>query len=57
MRNQYPGTCYRCGRYVNKGEGHFELIRHPSFKKWQIHCAECAITNKINKGRIKNAGI
>lgn len=26
MRNKYPGTCYRCGKRVEAGQGHFEKI-------------------------------
>ncbi|WP_185079687.1 hypothetical protein [Enterococcus gallinarum] len=39
MRNKYPGYCYRCGGYVEKGKGHFE--RKNGY--WKIQHADCAI--------------
>lgn len=42
MRNQYPGTCYRCGENVPAGEGHFERNHQPPFG-WRVQHAECAI--------------
>ena len=50
-RNKYPGTCYRCGKTVPAGEGHFERIpvrkrqdgRAPESGKWRTQHAECAI--------------
>lgn len=39
MRNQYPGTCYRCGHRVEAGEGHFERMQGG----WRIQHAGCAI--------------
>lgn len=39
MRNKYPGYCYRCGEYVEKGKGHFE--RKKGY--WKIQHADCAI--------------
>ena len=39
MRNQYPGTCYRCGKRVEAKAGHFE--RHNG--GWRVQHAECAI--------------
>lgn len=39
MRNQYAGTCYRCGKTVSPGEGHFE--RHAG--GWRTQHASCAI--------------
>lgn len=39
MRNRFPGTCYRCGQLVRKGEGHFER----QHDRWQTQHAECAI--------------
>lgn len=41
MRNQFPGTCYRCGNSVPAGEGHFE--RSPVSRGWRVQHAECAI--------------
>lgn len=58
MRNKYPGICYRCGKRVEPGEGHFEGYgkRFPGRKfrqnisRWRVQHAECAIkyrgTNK-----------
>lgn len=46
MRNRYPGTCYRCGGHVEKGEGHFE--RHQG--DWRTQHADCAIrAREINR--------
>jgi hypothetical protein len=39
MRNRYPGICYRCGKTVAKGDGHFE--RHKG--SWRTQHADCAI--------------
>ena len=38
-RNTYPGTCYRCGRTVAAGAGHFERYG----RAWRVQHAECAI--------------
>jgi hypothetical protein len=46
MRNKYPGTCYRCGKRVEVGEGHFERI--PG-KGWRVQHAECAIKYRGTK--------
>jgi hypothetical protein len=43
MRNQYPGTCYRCGLVVEAGDGHFE--RHAG--GWRTQHATCAIRFRI----------
>jgi hypothetical protein len=45
MRNKYPGICYRCGKRVEKGEGHFE--RHQG--SWRTQHAECAIKARKDK--------
>lgn len=42
MRNEYPGTCYRCGDPVAAGEGHFERQRGAG-RKWRLQHADCAI--------------
>ena len=42
MRNKYPGTCYRCNKRVEKGDGHFE--RHKG--SWRTQHAICAIANR-----------
>lgn len=53
MRNQYPGVCYRCGKIVEAGQGHFE--RHKG--GWRVQHADCAITHRGKKaGRRKRAG-
>jgi len=39
MRNKFAGTCYRCGKTVEAGDGHFER-KH---RKWRIQHASCAI--------------
>lgn len=38
MRNKFKGQCYKCGKTVDVGKGHFE--RHGS--KWRVQCAEHA---------------
>lgn len=43
MRNQFPGTCYRCGLPVPAGAGYFEVVRFkdrkPGDPKWRTqHC-------------------
>ena len=40
MRNQFAGTCYRCGQTVEPGAGHFERI---PFGGWRVQHADCAI--------------
>jgi hypothetical protein len=42
MRNKYPGTCYRCGKTVEAGAGHFE--RHNG--GWRTQHAGCAISGR-----------
>lgn len=41
MRNQFAGTCYRCGETVEAGAGHFE--KTPFTRFWRVQHAECAI--------------
>lgn len=44
MRNRFGGTCYRCGKYIEAGDGHFEaLAMSKSRRKWRVQHAECAI--------------
>jgi len=50
MRNQYPGTCYRCNRRVNVGEGHFE--RHNG--GWRTQHAHCAIQHRAGKAKVQS---
>lgn len=42
MRNKFPGPCYRCGKIVLKGAGHFE--RHQG--GWRTQHADCAVKAK-----------
>lgn len=50
MRNKYPGICYRCGRYCDVGEGHFEKvpfeIRKYGDPKYRVQHASCAILHR-----------
>jgi len=39
MRNRFTGICYRCGKDVAVGEGHFERFRGG----WRTQHASCAI--------------
>ena len=39
MRNRFPGMCYRCGKRVEVGAGHFERFQGG----WRTQHAECAI--------------
>lgn len=34
MRNKYPGKCYVCGKWVEKGQGHFERYKG----SWRVQC-------------------
>lgn len=44
MRNKYPGYCYRCGGYVEKGKGHFERMKNRNTgATWRLQHADCAI--------------
>jgi len=47
MRNKYPGICYRCGKFVKAGDGHFEKIPHSS--NWRVQHADCAIAYRGTK--------
>jgi len=42
MRNKFKGTCYRCGKEVLPGKGHFEKIIGTK-NSWRVQHAECAI--------------
>lgn len=42
MRNKYPGICYRCGKPVAAGDGHFERFRGG----WRTQHADCAIQHR-----------
>lgn len=41
-RNKYPGICYRCGKRVEVGDGHFEKIMGQT-KGFRVQHAKCAI--------------
>lgn len=45
MRNRFSGVCYRCGRTVQKGEGHVE--RHNA--GWRLQHATCATEARRQK--------
>lgn len=45
MRNKYPGTCYRCSKKVEVGDGHFEKMPHTR-NKWRVQHADCAIYHR-----------
>lgn len=45
MRNRYPGTCYRCGKRVEAGKGHFERYRG----HWRVIHAECVFEQRMEK--------
>lgn len=42
MRNQYPGSCYRCNKRVEAGAGHFERFGN----SWRLQHADCAIEHR-----------
>ena len=48
MRNKYPGICYRCGKRVEAGKGHFEKIIGEK-NGWRVQHAECAIKFRRKK--------
>lgn len=39
MRTNHPGFCYRCGDWVEAGDGHFERNKG----RWRVQHAHCAI--------------
>lgn len=45
MRNKYPGYCYRCGGFVDRGKGHFER----KSGHWRLQHADCAIKYRGTK--------
>lgn len=59
MRNKFSGVCYRCKKWVPKGEGHFERSK---IKKglllvsgWRVIHAECVFEQRKEKyARSKN---
>lgn len=42
MRNKYPSDCYRCGKRVDVGAGHFERQRG----SWQVQHVNCCVTHR-----------
>lgn len=50
MRNKHPGICYRCGKTVEKGKGHFEK-NHGQFTggKWRLQHTKCCLDHKIKR--------
>lgn len=47
MRNRFGASCYRCGKYVEPGEGHFEALPKPvNRKRWRVQHAACAILHR-----------
>lgn len=55
MRNKFGGWCYRCNKWVEKGQGHFERI--PAGGGWRVQHAECAIKFKGTKHCVTHAFI
>jgi len=45
MRNRFAGTCYRCGKTVEPGAGHFERHGHG----WRTQHADCCIKARAAK--------
>lgn len=56
MRNKFPAMCYRCGKNVPEGEGHFERIRNaePGQAKWRTQHAGCAVLYRGTKKHFKD---
>lgn len=55
MRNQFPGVCFRCGKTVAAGAGHFEKVTKVQIEKygdlargykWLVQHADCAIQHR-----------
>ncbi len=42
MRNNFGGTCYRCGQWCAPREGHFERFRGT----WRVQHAACAVEHR-----------
>jgi ribosome-binding protein aMBF1 (putative translation factor) len=45
MRNKYAGNCFRCGKRVWPGEGHFQ--RHKG--SWLVVCLDCVDKHRAEK--------
>jgi hypothetical protein len=54
MRNRYPGVCYRCGKPVPKGTGHFERLKTRGPVRWRVQHADCCI--KARKAKADASG-
>jgi len=50
MRNKHSGTCYYCGKLVEKGQGHFEKNNN-YFKKWLVIHASCVFKQREEKSK------
>ena len=48
MRNQFAGTCYRCGETVEAGAGHLEY--GAVGRGWRVQRAECAMQFRSRAG-------
>lgn len=53
MRNKYPGWCYRCNKWVEKGKGHFERL--PAGAGWRVQHFSCAILYRGIKHQVTKA--
>lgn len=49
MRNRYPGTCYFCSRFVEKGEGFAEKLHTKYGEKWAVIHADCVLKQRKEK--------
>jgi hypothetical protein len=49
VRNRYPGTCYRCGKPVEKGAGHFERVPNSHPVLWRTLHVECVFDQRAEK--------
>lgn len=45
MRNRFPAPCYRCGKQVAKGDGHFERIPGG----WRVQHADCCLKARAER--------
>jgi hypothetical protein len=51
MRNKFPGVCYRCGKLVEPGDGHFERF----LGGWRTQHASCAIKFRGTPSPVREA--
>lgn len=49
MRNKYPGTCYRCRKPVDVGEGFFERMKGIGWRVQHVHCCHKARVEKAER--------